>query len=319
MIQRGTVVVTSRSFGHGTSDPGADLTASGLEVTRGPADHDPGALGPLLGSAVAWIAGSGPVTEEHLRLAPDLQIVARYGTGVDAVDLDAARRRRIVVTNTPEANADAVAEHTVALMLACLRHIVTADRHVRDGEWPAVRGRELGASTVGVVGFGAVGRRVAGLVEGFGATVVAHDPFADMTGVEALALDELLARADVVSLHRPPGPAPVIDAAALERMPDGAVLVNTARASLLDEDAVAAALDGGRLGAVGADVLRGVDDPDAPAAGDGPSPLLTAPRTVLTPHCAAQTDQAIDRMGAAAVAEVIRVIVDRTTPLNRVA
>jgi D-3-phosphoglycerate dehydrogenase len=307
MTARGTVVVTSRSFGDGSSDPAATLAEHGLAVARGPADHDPAALSPLLRDAVAWIAGAGPVADEHLRLAPALRIVARYGTGVDAVDLDAARRRRVVVTNTPGANAGAVAEHTIALTLACLRRIVAADRHVRAGRWPAVRGRELGASTVGLVGFGDVGRRVAAIVHGFGGTVVVHDPFVDATGITSMALDALLERADVVSLHCPPTAAPVITADALRRMRPGAVLINTARASLLDEDAVAAALRRGSLGALGSDVLS------------GSAALLAAPRTVFTPHCAAQTDQAIDRMGHTAVAEVLRVVVHRTAPLHRVA
>lgn len=310
MTRAASVVVTSRSFGDGATAVDATLATHGLEVTRGPADHDPAVLAPLLREAVAWIAGTGPVTDEHLRLAPNLRIVARYGTGVDAVDLDAARRRDVIVTNTPGANADAVAEHTIALTLACLRHIVAADRQVREGQWPAVRGRELGASTVGIVGFGEIGRRVAGIVTGFGATVVVHDPFVDAAGATSLPLDALLERADVVSLHCPPASAPVIDAAALQRMRPGAVLINTARASLLEEDAVAAALQRGTLGALGTDVLERFAAPSA---------LLAAPRTVFTPHCAAQTDQAIDRMGAAAVAEVVRVVIDETAPLHRVA
>lgn len=283
---------------------------------RGPADHDPDALAPLLAHAVAWIAGTGPVTEEHLRLAPDLRIVARCGMGVDAVDLDAARHRAVVVTNTPEANAVAVAEHAVALMLACLRRVVSGDRQVRAGRWPAMRGRELGACIVGVVGFGTVGWRVAALVRGFGATVAAHDPFVDAADAPLLPFDALLERADVVTLHCPPAAGPLIDSAALGRMRRDAVLINTARASLLDEDAVAGALERGDIVALGADVLAGRGGPDADGA---PSPLLTAPRTVLTPHCAAQTDQAIDRMGQAAAAEVIRVVVEQVAPRHRVA
>lgn len=316
MNRHGTVVVTSRSFGGGTADPATTLAEHGLEVTRGPADHDPDALAPLLAHAVAWIAGTGPVTEEHLRLAPDLRIVARYGTGVDAVDLDAARHRAVVVTNTPEANAGAVAEHAVALMLACLRRVVSGDRQVRAGRWPAMRGRELGACIVGVVGFGTVGRRVAALVQGFGATVVTHDPFVDAADAPLLPFDALLERADVVTLHCPPAAGPLIDPAALGRMRRDAVLINTARASLLDEDAVAGALERGDIAALGADVLAGREGPDADGA---PSPLLTAPHTVLTPHCAAQTDQAIDRMGKAAAAEVIRVVVEQVAPHHRVA
>lgn len=315
MTGRATVLVTSRSFGGGAEDPAATLAAHGLEVARGPADHDPEALAPLLAGAVAWIAGSGPVTDDHLRAAPRLRIVARYGTGVDAVDLDAARRREVVVTNTPGANASAVAEHTVALMLACLRQVVDADRQVRAGRWSSMRGRELGAATVGLVGLGAVGRRVAGLVAGFGSTVLAHDPAvagaADAGDVEMVALERVWVRADVISLHCPPAPRPLVDRPALARMRRGTVIVNTARAGLLDEGAVADALHADDLGALGADVLGGDDR--------SPSPLRDAPRTVLTPHCAAQTVEAVDRMGRAAVDEVVRVVAQDRPPRHRVA
>lgn len=315
-----TVLVTSRSFGGGARDVAAELGAHGLHVVRGPADHDTAALAPLLRDAVAWIAGAGAVGDEHLRLAPGLRIVARYGTGTDAVDLDAARGRGVVVTNTPGANAAAVAEHTIALTLACLRHLPLADRSVRDGDWPTVRGRELGALTVGLVGFGEVGRRVAGLASGFGSTVTVCDPALDVDEVEwragldlpltLVALDTLLERADVVSLHCPPAPAPLVTADALACMRRDAVLINTARAALVDEDAVASALHDGRLGGFGADVLR------APA---GRSGLLTAPRTVFTPHCASHTVHAVDRMGHAAVAEVVRVVVHDGAPRHAVA
>lgn len=306
-----TVVVTSRSFGAGRSDPAAALAAHGLAVVRADVDHDLDALAEPLSGAVAWIAGAAPVTAAHLERAPALRLLARYGTGVDAVDLDAARHRGVMVTNTPGANAAAVAEHTVALMLACLRHVVAADRRVRAGQWPAMRGRELGAATVGIIGLGEVGRRVADLVGSFGATVVVHDPFVDVRKATSLPLEALLARADVVTLHRPPGDAPVIDAAACARMRDDAVLINTARPGLVDEAAVAAALHAGELGAVGTDVVEG--------AVGAPSVLLSAPRTVVTPHCAAQTIEAVDRMGGSAVDEVVRVIVDGAAPAHRVA
>jgi D-3-phosphoglycerate dehydrogenase / 2-oxoglutarate reductase len=296
---RPAVVVTSRSFGSGDADPAAELRAAGFEVLRGDPAHTPGALAHPLAAAVGWIAGAAPVRAEHLALAPRLRVLARFGTGTDAVDLGAAAERGVVVARTPGANAESVADHAVALMLAALRHVVAADRAAREGEWAApARGRELGALTVGIVGFGAVGRGVARRVgDGFGARVLAHDPFVDDATV---ALDELLARADVISLHCPGGDAPLIDEAALAQVRRGAVLVNTARGSLLDEQAVAEALRDGRLGALAADVLA-----SEPAAA---SPLLHAPNVTITPHVSAQTTQAIDRMGAESAAEVLRVL-----------
>ena len=302
----GVVLVTTRSFGAGDADPAGVLAAAGLRVVRGPVDHDPAALAQPLGEAVAWIAGTAPVTARHLDVAPRLRVVARYGTGVDAVDLHAARARGIVVTNTPGANAEAVADYTVALMLAALRHLVDQDRAARTGRWQAQRGRELGALTVGLVGFGAVGRGVARRLAGFGATVLVHDPYVapdelQTAGVQPVPeLAALAARAQLVSLHLPGGGRPIVDTAFLAHLPAGAMLVNTARGDLVDEAAVAAALAEGRLGAAAVDVLA-----SEPAAA---SPLLDAPNTIVTPHAAGQTVEAIDRMGMTAAEEVVRVL-----------
>lgn len=309
------VLVTSRSFGGHDKDPVAFLAAHGLGVVKGPTDHDLATLGPLLGGAVAWIAGTAPVTGAHLEVAGQLRIVARYGTGVDSVDLAAAWQRGIVVTNTPGANARGVAEHTVALMLACLRHLLDGDRAVRAGEWPALRGRELASLTVGLIGFGMVGRDVARILRGFGSRVLAHDPFVGVDeptalGVQLAALDSLLAHSDIVSLHRPPGDKPLVGREFLHRLRTGAVLVNTARAALVDEDEVADALRDGALGAFAADVLEAEDG--------GSSPLTSAPGTVLTPHCAAHTDQAVERMSHEAAADVVRVVVHDEPPLHPV-
>jgi D-3-phosphoglycerate dehydrogenase len=304
----GTVLVTSRSFSSGAQDLVARLATAGLEVVRGPASHDLGALQASLATAVAWIAGTGPVTDDHLAQAPNLRVVARYGVGVDAVDLRAAAARGVTVTNTPGANSDAVADHSLGLMLAALRGTVPGDRGVRSGDWGVRRGRELGSLTVGVVGFGRIGQGVARRLTGFGTEVIAHDPYINETGAKALgvrpvSLEELAERCDAVSLHAPGGHC-VVDAAFLDRARSGLVVVNTARADLVDEAAVAAALRAGRLGGYAADTL-------AAEATAGTSPLLAedlAPMVVITPHIGAQTVEAVDRMGSAATADVIAVL-----------
>jgi len=236
-----------------------------------------------------------------------LKIVARYGTGCDSVDLAAAARRGVIVTNTPGANAEAVADHTIGLMLAALRHLVAGDRASREGIRPPLRGRELGALTVGIVGFGSIGRAVARrLIGGFGSRVVSYDPFVapERTRDARIELVDDLSRlaraADVLTLHMPGGGSAVVDAAFLSRMRPGAVLINTARGDLLHEQAVASALAEGRLAAVAVDVLA-----SEPATS---SPLLDAPNAIVTPHIAAQTTQAIDRMGMMAAEEVVRVL-----------
>jgi D-3-phosphoglycerate dehydrogenase len=300
------VLVTTRSFGSGDADPVGLLESASLKVVRAAADHDPDSLRGRLAAAAAWIAGNAPVEERHLALAPDLKVIARYGAGVDSVDLAAAERRGITVTNTPGANTEAVADHAVGLMIAALRHFLAGDRAVRSGERPVLRGRELRALTVGLVGFGNIGKAVARrLVGGFGSRVAAYDPYvspAEMRGmkVEPVALDELAAASDVLSLHLPGGSGPLIDKTFLRSMKPGAVLVNTARGDLLDERAVARALSEGQLAAAACDVLTSEQE--------GESPLLAAPNTLLTPHVAAQTVQAIDRMGMMAAEEVVRVL-----------
>ncbi len=302
-----SVVVTARSFGSGDADPAGLLQKVGLRVANADPAHGQAVLEETLSAAVAWIAGTSPIDDRHLAAAPKLKIVARYGTGYDSVDLAAAARRGVIVTNTPGANAEAVADHTVGLMLATLRHLVAGDRASRDGIRLPLRGRELGALTVGIVGFGIIGRAVARrLIGGFGSRVVAYDPFVAPERVREVGIEPVgdlsgLARvADVLTLHMPGGGGAVVDAAFLSRMRPGAVLINTARGDLLDEQAVASALAERRLAAAAVDVLA-----SEPATS---SPLLDAPNAIVTPHVAAQTTQAIDRMGMMAAEEVVRVL-----------
>ena len=303
------VVVTSRSFSTGDLDLAATLEQAGCEVRTGPADHDPERLGPLLVDAGCWIAGTGPVTAAHLDLAPQLRLVARYGVGTDAVDLAAASERGVLVTNTPGANSEAVADLALALVLATLRGVTAADREVRHGPTRVRRARQLGSLTVGLVGFGRIGQAVARRLGGFGSTVLAHDPYADPGRLAAgrvrpVGLDELLATSDVISLHAP-GDEVLVDAAALTRVRRSAVLVNTARGRLVDEQAVAAALREGRLAAYATDVLE-QPGPDGPLL----APDL-ADRTVLTPHVGGHTVEAVDAMGRGAVEAVLDVLAGR--------
>jgi len=308
----GVILATSRSFSDGDLDLVARARDAGHQIVRGPAHHGLTELGPLLAAADGWIAGTGPVTDAHLDAAPNLKVIARYGVGTEAVDVAAAERRGIPVTNTPGANADAVADHAVGLMLAALRCISDGDRRVRRGDWSVRRGRELGAATVGIVGFGRIGQGVARRLTGFGCAVLAADPFLAPERIVALGtvpigLDDLFRSADVITLHAPGGQT-LVDAARLDGIRPGTVLVNTARPDLIDEDAVAAALRDGRLGAYAADTLSGDT-----AASD--SPLLAADlaeRVTVTPHLGAQTTQAVDNMGSMSLDDVLAVLAGST-------
>lgn len=306
------VLVTSRSFSSGDLDLAGELAAAGFAVRRGPADHDLATLRPDLAGAVAWIAGTGPVTAAHLDAAPRLRVLARYGVGVDGVDLAAAAGHGVTVTNTPSANSAAVADHAVALMLAALRQVVAGDRRVRAGDWQGQRTRELGQLTVGIVGVGRIGAGVARRLRGFGCQLLGHDPGRrpeDLRrlDVEPVTITELVRRSDLVTLHAP-GQAALIDAGWLAAAKPGMVIVNTARASLVDEAALADALRAGRVGAYGADTLA--DE----GVGADRSPLLDPALrdvTVFTPHVAAHTVEAVDKMGRGAVDAVLAVLADR--------
>lgn len=304
-----TVLVTSRSFSSGDLDLAGELDAAGARLVRGPSDHALEVLRPHLATVSAWIAGTGPVTPAHLAAAPRLQLIARYGVGVDAVDLTAAARQGVAVTNTPGANSGAVADHAVALMLALLRRVLTGDRRVRAGDWAGYRSRELAELTVGIVGVGRIGRAVAHRLAGFGCSLVGHDPVASgealtAAGVEPVTWADLTRRSDLVTLHAP-GDAMLIDAAWLATTRPGALLVNTARAGLVDEAAVADALISGRLGGYATDTLS------AELSGGPPSPLLDpglADRTVFTPHWAGHTIGAVDAMGRGATDAVLALL-----------
>jgi D-3-phosphoglycerate dehydrogenase / 2-oxoglutarate reductase len=308
----GTVLVTSRSFATADPSPERDLATAGLTVARAGARHDQDELAQVLPDAVAWIAGTGPVTDSLLSVAPRLRVVARYGVGYDAVDVAAATRRGLWVTTTPGANADAVADLAVALMLDSLRHVTVGAMAVSQGDWSARRGRELGAMTVGVVGLGRIGQGVARRLLAFGSTVLAADPaitVSPVDGVDLVALDDLVACCDVVSLHAPGGRL-LLDADRLSRMRPGATVVNTARADLVDESATAAALRDGRLAGYACDVLAAEHE-------HATSPLLAADladRVLVTPHLGGQTDEAVSRMGRMAADDVLAVLRGEVPP-----
>ena len=308
------VLVTSRSFSSGAVDLVGQLAAEGVSVVTGPPDHDLATLTPLLAEVDGWIAGTGPVTAEHFAVAPKLRVLARYGVGVDAVDLAAADRHGVLVANTPGANSGAVADHAIALLLAALRGVAAGDRRVRNGSWTVQRTREVSGLTVGIVGFGRIGRGVAARLAGFGCRILATDPFMPPAAIAAagavpVSADELAAQSDVVSLHAP-GDQRIVDEDWLSRTRPGLILINTARADLIDEPALARALRDGRVACYAADTLSA----ESAATGAVDSPLLAddlSDRVTLTPHSAAQTIEAVDLMGTGAVAAVRAVFAGR--------
>jgi len=238
------------------------------------------------------------VTREVIDAAPALKIVARAGSGVDNVDLDAASARGIVVTNAPGGNSISVAEHAMALMLALARSVAAADAAMKQQRWEKknLMGAELRDKTLGVVGFGRIGQAVAHRGRAFGMRVLAHDPFiaahvADEVDVELVALDALCAQADYITLHLPVTDQTrhLFDAARLASCRRGVRLVNTARGELIDEAALADALASGQVGGAGLDVFQ--KEPPTEWA------LASSPRVVATPHIAASTAEAQELVG----------------------
>jgi D-3-phosphoglycerate dehydrogenase len=242
-----------------------------------------------------------------------LQVIGRAGVGVDNVDLDAATRAGITVVNAPTGNTIAAAEHTLALLYGVARKIAAADASVRRGEWERAQftGLELRGRTLGIVGLGKIGQAIAARARAMEMTVLGSDPFvtaegAALHGVELVGFDELLERADVVSVHVPLTRATrgMISTAQLARMKPGAILLNVARGGVIDEAAVAEALVSGRIAGAGIDVFE-----QEPPTG---SPLLDAPNTLLTPHLGASTAEAQVAVAEEVADQVLDVLAGRS-------
>lgn len=239
------------------------------------------------------------VTADLIAAAPQLKVVGRAGTGVDNVDIAAATKRGILIVNAPESNSIAAAEHTLALALALCRNVPQAHAALIGGEWARSRygGNELYGKTLGVIGFGRIGQLVAKRALAFDMNVVGFDKFVSAErfrelGVEGVETsDELYERADLISIHLPKTPDTInwIDATALTRMKDGVRIVNCARGELIDLEALAAALDSGKVGGAAIDVF-----PDEPTT---EHPLFGRENVVVTPHLGASTAEAQDRAG----------------------
>lgn len=228
---------------------------------------------------VGMIAGVEPLTRTVLSGAKELQVISRCGIGMDSVDLTAARELGILVRNTPEAPAMAVAELTLGLMLDMMRRIAQADRKIRAHAWKQLMGNLLAAQTVGIVGYGGIGRRVARLAAAFGARVLACDSrqVTAETGIEICSFETLIAESSVISLHLPYTPENhhLINANVLQCMKPGAMLVNAARGGLVDEAALLAALQTGHLAAAALDCFE-----NEPYDGE----LTQLDQVVLTAH-----------------------------------
>ena len=253
-----------------------------------------------------------PCTERLMASCPKLRVVGRYGVGLDTVDLPAATRLNIPVVHAPGSNSDSVAEHAIMLMLAAIKHLIPMDRGTRKGEWRGQRVRgigELRGLTLGIIGVGNIGRRVAHLARGFGMRVLGYDPYvaADelrRREVEPMSgLAALLSQADIVTCHTPLTPEThhMINEKTVAQMKDGAIFINTSRGKVQDERALFEALTRGKLSAAGLDVWE-----EEPVPAD--NPLLNLDNVVATAHMAGVSEQASRNIATQVAAEILRVL-----------
>ncbi|MDD3470459.1 MAG: phosphoglycerate dehydrogenase [Thermoguttaceae bacterium] len=258
----------------------------------------------LLPGCVGWLAGVEPITSHVLESAKDLRAISRNGTGVNNVDLEAAKRLNIAVLRAEGANAQGVAELAMGLFFALVRSIPFSDAHLKSAEWERRQGIELIGKTLGLVGCGAIGCIVAKSAIGCGMKVVGYDPFpndffAQTPGFAYVSLEEVRAKADLLSLHCPPLEGkPLVDADWIASMKNGAYLVNTARGELLDETAVIEALDSGKLSGVAMDAFRKEPPTD--------DPLVRHPKVIATPHIGAFTQESVSRAVTVAIDNLLK-------------
>jgi D-3-phosphoglycerate dehydrogenase len=304
---KGKIAVTPRSLSRTGHPALRALTDAGYEVIfpmpgRQPTTDD---LRAFLPECVGYLAGVEPVPADVLALCPGLKVISRNGAGVDNIDLAAAQAMGIAVEKAIGANSRGVAELAIGLMLAGLRHVPWSDQQIKQGQWSRREGIEVSGRTLGVVGCGQIGKYVIQMAIGLGMAGLGYDLYPDPVFAQTRRfsyadINALLSQADVVSLHCPPAERPLIDAAALERMKPGAYLINTARAALVDAQAVLQALDSGKLRGYATDVY----DCEPPEM----TPLLRQERVITTPHAGGLTEESIERATEAAVQNLLRVL-----------
>jgi len=269
-----------------------DKSLPGRLAPFGPVSEDMATLGE---AEVLLIRSKTKVTAELLEKAPNLKLVIRGGVGMDNVDKAACKAKGVAAMNTPEASSVAVAELAMALMIAIPNRLIEAHNGMKEGKFlkKEIKRTELFKKTLGLIGIGRIGSEVAKRAAAFEMTVVGCDPFVQSHPIaKMVSLDELLAKADYISFHTPltDETKGMIDAAKIAKMKDGVILINTGRAKVLDENALAEALKSGKVAAYGTDVWP--SDPPPPEC-----PILSAPNVLMAPHIGASSKENLLRIG----------------------
>ncbi len=292
-----------------------DALGDGVEVKWVDGPDRPKLLEAVQEADAILVRSATTVDKEVLEAGKNLKIVARAGVGLDNVDVPAATERGVMVVNAPTSNIHTAAEHAVSLLLATARQIPAADKTLRDGTWARSKfnGVEILGKTVGVVGLGRIGQLFAARLAAFETHIIAYDPYvsparAAQLGIELVTLDELLQRADLISVHLPKTPETkgLINADALAKTKKGVIIVNAARGGLIDEQALYDAIKSGHVRGAGLDVYSSEPCTD--------SPLFELPEVVVTPHLGASTSEAQDRAGTDVAKSVLLALAGEFVP-----
>lgn len=304
------VLITSNSFGKFDSKPKAFMESLGWEVVGNRYHHimnEEEMMGEVAG-VDAIILGSDIVSKKVLDKADSLKIISRYGVGIDNIDLEECEKRGIKVTVTRNCNTEAVADYTVGLMLATIRHICNVDKNLKAGVWQKETGLDLCHKTVGVVGLGAIGRQVIKRLKGFDCKILGYDKFLDENyckenDITVMEPEEIFKQADVITLHVPGNPdgTPMIGEKELASMNENTILINTARGSLVDEKALIEALKEHKIYGYGTDVPSGEADEIEAIK----KRFEGLDNVVLSPHTAAVTVEAVNKMTNTAVDHIL--------------
>ena len=296
------IIITPRSLSNGDHPLLKKLRDVGYQLVfpspgRQPTEKE---LVAVIGDAVGYVAGVEPITAATLSAASKLRVISRNGTGIDNIDVEAAAQRHIIIRKADGANARGVAELAVGLMIAAARGIPASDRNLKAERWKRSQGFELEGKTLGIIGVGKIGKLVSGFALAFGMKVLAYDPYPDYGFVPSpdfsfVALEELLKRADIVTLHCPPLPdrKPLISKAQMATMRHGVIIINTARQSLVDEAALVRNLDSGAVAWYAIDAF----DREPPEDFS----LAKHERVIVTPHIGGFTAESVERAAEVAI------------------
>ena len=307
------ILLTTTSF---QDTPGSHhelLESKGYEIVRERGPLPESKMLELAGDFDAFLCGDDDMTRAVMEKSlPRLKVIAKYGIGLDRIDLDSATDLKIPVTYTPGVNETSVAEHTFGLMLACCRNIVPEANYVAKGQWKRITGTELFGKTIGLIGFGRIAKEVAIRARAFGMKVLVHnrswkDEYNSEYGAERITdFEEFLKQVDVISIHVPATPETkgLINEETLKLLKPGTFIVNTSRGEVVDKQAIRAALEAGTLPAYASDVL----DQEPPPADHI---LLDAPNCILTPHIGSRTYESVVRQASKSIRNLFAVLEGR--------